>query len=183
MGRFKDKIRDRLEEIQDRYHSIMGKLDLSAMHLALFFGILSLGILLSIKVLSSKYFISTNSEVEVLNRVMGLIENTLSKPGACAETLNRAYDNYYPRTLRSVKSGSGYVEFQVEQKPTNNFEFIKFSAGMIDKVDDHRVVLLKFSFKNLISKKIYTYRKILVVELKNKKIFKCNIGPKLRIDL
>lgn len=176
-----EKIRDKFEETFAKPLNFISNLDISAVHVAIFFGILGLAILISIKVLSNKYFANVNSEVEVLDRVVAIIDKTLSNPGSCEQTLNNAYKSYQPKSLRSIKSSNGYVEFQIEQKPTNSFEFTKFSAHLINKVEDKRSVLTKFTFKHLESEKIYSYYKILNITIKNSRIFTCKMGPRVRL--
>lgn len=176
-----ERLRDKFEETFDRPLSFISNLDISAVHLAIFFGVLGLSILISIKVLSSKYFASINSEAEILDRVVSLVDKTLSNAEACEQTLEKSYQSYQPKNLRSIKSSNGYIEFQVEQKPTNSFEFIEFTSHLINKDGGKRSVLLKLFFEHLKTKKVYSYYKILNLEIKNNKILTCEMGPRLRL--
>lgn len=165
----------------ERVRNLFEKLDLSITHLVVFFGILGLAILLSIKVLSTKYFSTINSEIAILDQFLSLVDKTMKDPGACTKTLRNAHNNYYPKKLRSIRSANGYVEFQVEQKPTNNFEFSKLSAQMIDKSKNKRSVLMKFTFKHLKTKELYHRYRLILVTMKKNKIYQCKNGPQLRL--
>lgn len=145
----------------------------SIKHIAILMALLGLVVLSVIKMISSRYFISSDSELDSISHIVRHSDKILKKPRACFFSFKRGALKFEPQSIDSIKSENNFPELKLGAKVTLNYVLNKMTVQLLESDKNENLVMLKYNFYNKAKNKTRRYLKTFYVEKAGDSFKKC----------